>query len=95
MRPYDAPAPTIARVTNPVKCQHCGGRMEKGELTEKSAGLQFVGVVLFILGICLLFLFPIGTLIGIAIMFSARRLGYKKTKVCRCESCGFYFERAD
>jgi len=69
--------------------------MSKAKKTEKSLALQLLGVLLFLIGIALLFLFPIGTIAGLILMIGAARLGYKKLKVWKCDRCGYFFERAD
>lgn len=69
--------------------------MSKAKKTETSLALQLLGVVLFLVGIGLLFLFPIGTVAGLILMIGAARLGYKKLKVWKCGQCGYFFERAD
>ena len=78
-----------------VSCKQCGGVMVKTKKADKNIGLQIVGVLVFLLGLGLLFLFPIGTIAGVILMIVAARLGYKQVKVWKCESCGYFFERAD
>ena len=56
--------------------------------------MQLFGVIVFILGICLLPFLPIGTLIGIVLIIMAFGLGYKKKAVWKCKECGYFFERA-
>jgi ribosomal protein L37AE/L43A len=77
-----------------INCQQCGGKMKKSTKTDTSFVVQIFGVILFIVGLGLLFLFPIGTLVGILIMIAAARMGYKKRKVWKCGGCGYFFERA-
>ncbi len=79
---------------NQVKCQQCGSVMDKTTITDNNLLLQVLGVILFIVGIALLFAFPIGTVIGIFLMIGAARLGYKRTKVQKCSNCGYYFKIA-
>lgn len=69
--------------------------MSKTKKTETSLALQLLGVVLFLVGVGLLFLFPIGTVAGLILMIGAARLGYKKLKVWKCDQCGYFFERAE
>lgn len=78
-----------------VKCKQCGGEMGKTLKIDKDYGQQTVGCLVFIIAIILLFLFPIGTLLGIVIMILSARMGYKKAKVWKCKNCGYYFNRAD
>ena len=76
-----------------IECKQCRGTMRKTKKTDSSLGLQIVGVILFLVGLCMLIFFPIGTLIGIIIMIVAARLGYTVRKVWKCETCGYFFER--
>ncbi|HSH29894.1 MAG TPA: hypothetical protein VK971_08310 [Thiohalobacter sp.] len=80
--------------TPPLKCQQCGGLMEKTKKAESNLALQLLGVVLFLFGVGLLFVFPLGTLFGIVLMLGSLRLGYSKKKVWKCTNCGYFFERA-
>lgn len=77
-----------------VKCQQCGTGMKKTTHAKSSLGLQFVGLILFIVGFVLLFFIPIGTIFGVILMIVAYGMGYKRLKVWLCPSCGYYFERA-
>ncbi len=77
-----------------VKCQQCGSQMKKTTKADKSLGLQLLGVILFLFGIGLLFLFPIGTFFGVVLMIGSLGLGYSKKKVWRCPNCDYFFERA-
>lgn len=76
-----------------LECKQCGSAMSKTKKVDRSLGLQLVGVFLFLFGFVLLFLFPVGTLVGIITMIVACRLGYKQTKVWKCDNCGYFFER--
>jgi hypothetical protein len=67
--------------------------MRKTIKSEGSCGLQVVGLMLFLVAIIMLFVFPIGTLLGIALMIVAARLGSSKKKIWKCGDCGFFFER--
>jgi uncharacterized protein YqhQ len=77
-----------------VKCQQCGSQMEKTTKADKRFALQILGVALFLFGIALLFVFPIGTILGVALMIGSLGLGYSKKKIWKCSSCGYFFERA-
>ena len=77
-----------------VSCKQCGTQMKKTTKTESSCAVQLFALVLFIIGFCLLFIFPIGTIIGILVMLGSMGLGYKKYKIWKCPSCGYFFERA-
>jgi uncharacterized membrane protein YdbT with pleckstrin-like domain len=78
-----------------VQCKQCAGDMVQAKRVEKSLGLQLLGVILFLVGIALLLVFPIGTVAGLILMIGATRLGYKRVKVWKCVACGYFFERAD
>ena len=80
-------------MTNEVKCQQCGTGMKQTKRVKKSMGLQVLGVFVFLFGLVLLFIFPIGTLFGVILMIVAARLGYEKQKVWSCGNCGYFFER--
>ena len=67
--------------------------MKKTRRAESSLALQLVGVLVFILGVALLFVIPIGTIVGLILMLSSLRLGYKREKVWKCSDCGYYFRR--
>lgn len=56
-------------------------------------GLQLIGVILFLVGIVMLFFVPIGTVIGLIVMIVAARMGYKQHKVWKCDACGHYINR--
>ncbi|MGJ8668973.1 MAG: hypothetical protein ACSHXK_05750 [Oceanococcus sp.] len=77
-----------------IQCKQCDEVMVRGTKVERNMGLQVLGVFLFILAIVLLFLFPIGTILGVLLMLIASRLGYGKKKVWKCKGCGYFFEIA-
>jgi ABC-type phosphate transport system permease subunit len=76
-----------------VICKQCGGAMHETKKTESSIGLQLFGVLLFFVGIALLFVFPFGTIAGVMLMIFSARLGYKRIRITLCEKCGYFFER--
>lgn len=78
-----------------VACQHCGREMHQSTRGESNIGLQVLGILVFLFGLVLLFLFPIGTLFGIFLMIGAARMGYTKKKIWLCKACGYFFERAN
>ena len=57
-------------------------------------GLQVVGVLLFFVGVFFLLFFPVGTLLGVALMIVSARLGYKQTPIQKCTNCGYFFQTA-
>lgn len=76
-----------------VQCQQCGREMHKTVRGQSNFVAQVFGVVLFIVGLVLLVFFPIGTLIGALLMVASLKMGYTRTKVWMCNSCGYFFER--
>jgi len=66
--------------------------MKKTKKVEKNLTTQIFAVILFLVGICLLFVIPIGTIIGVLLMIASLGMGYKKYKVWLCPSCGYYFK---
>jgi hypothetical protein len=94
---YTPGKPSLAQqpdATFGQKCQQCGYGMERAKRSEHNMPLQALGVAIFIVGICLLFVFPIGTVIGVILIIVATRLGYSEKKVWKCGNCGYFFERA-
>jgi len=77
-----------------ISCKQCGGEMKKTTKTDSNYGVQALGCAVFIIGIALLFVFPIGTIVGVCLMIFAASMGYKKSKVWKCNQCGYFFERA-
>ncbi len=43
-----------------INCKHCNGVMRRASRSESNMGMQVVGVILFFVGLYLLFVFPIG-----------------------------------
>ncbi len=76
-----------------LDCKQCGGQMKRSTKAEKNYAAQVFGVIVFIVGFVLLFMFPIGTIIGVLLMIAAARMGYKKRNIWECTSCGYFFER--
>lgn len=77
-----------------VTCQQCGTEMKKTSKTERSMALQLLGVLLFFVGFALLFVIPLGTIIGAVMMIVSLFLGHSRKRVWLCPGCGFFFERA-
>jgi len=77
-----------------IKCKQCNGEMRKATHTKQSRALQVIGLLLFLLGLPLLFLFPVGSFFGVMFMALGLTLGVKRTKVWKCKQCGWFFERA-
>lgn len=80
--------------TQILSCQHCGGDMTRQVHAERNLTLQLYGVVLFIIGVALVFTLPgLGWLIGGALCLISLSLGYRRHKVWLCGRCGYYFNR--
>jgi len=79
---------------NTIDCKQCGAPMTKTMHAERNMGVQFFGCAIFIVGLVLLFAFPVGTIIGLLLMLGSARMGYKRKKVWKCRGCGYFFERA-
>jgi uncharacterized membrane protein YczE len=77
-----------------ISCKQCGNGMKQTTKAGHNMALQVVAILLVLVGIALLFVFPIGTLAGALIIGASLRLGYKKRKVWLCGKCGYFFERA-
>jgi len=75
-------------------CKQCGSSMSQTTQSKSNILLQVLAVPIFLLGVFLLFLVPIGTLFGLLIIYGSAKLGYKKTKICKCNHCGYFFETA-
>ncbi len=84
----------MSTTTEAIACPHCGGPMIKATKTDTSAALQVLGVLVFLVGLGLLWAFPVGTIFGIVLMIGACRMGYSKLRVQRCSRCGYFYEIA-
>jgi len=65
------------RKPNELICDRCGGRMVKGRRAKSG------GCVLFVIGFLLLFLFPIGTIIGIILIIGSFAMGNEYYWICK------------
>lgn len=77
-----------------VTCIHCGGAMKKSTATSGSCLAVIVALIIFIVGVCLLAFFPVGTIIGALMMLASLFMGGQRRKVMKCRGCGYIFERA-
>ena len=77
-----------------AKCPHCQSEMYKDTKTNRSMILQLLGVIVFVIGFCLLFVFPIGTIVGLLLMCISLNMGYSKSKIMKCRCCGYFFQRS-
>lgn len=82
--------PDIQKVnqSDPV-CKLCGSQMRKSS----EAKSQGMGCLLGLISLFLLFLFPIGTLIGIVLLVYSFNLGSKRRGLWVCKKCGHQVER--
>ena len=73
------------------KCHHCQSDMATAKIVEKNMGLQVLGLIIALAGFCLLFIIPIGTLVGLLFLIGGARMGYKKSPGWKCPGCGYSF----
>ena len=59
----------------------------------ESTGMTAFALILAIVGIVLLFAFPIGTLIGVVLLIAAPKIANRARPVWACKSCGYFFEK--
>ena len=79
--------------TTEIDCKQCGGKMEKTVLAREHQGMLVLALIVALIGIGLLFIFPIGTMIGIGLLIAAPRIANTSKRVWKCKSCGYFFER--
>jgi len=77
-----------------VSCQQCGGEMERTILDQGGTGRTALALIVAIVGVALLFYFPLGTVIGVLLLIAAPKLANKTKNVWKCMQCGYFFERA-
>lgn len=73
-----------------LKCEKCDGEMRKKAEAAHSQGLC---LVLILLGIPLLFFFPIGTIFGVVLFLTGLVMGSARRYLWICSQCGYKFER--
>lgn len=78
--------------TNPP-CPQCDTEMEKSSEAERSMALRALSALLFLGSILLIFIVPIGIVVGIPLMLISLFFGFRKRKIWKCPNCGYYFER--
>jgi len=76
-----------------VTCKQCGSVMRRTVRGEHNFAVQLLAIALCIVGVLLLFVVPVGTIIGIFIVLASFRMGYKRRKVWACGKCGYFFDR--
>ena len=84
----------MSTTTEAIACPHCGGPMIKATKTDKSAALQVLGVLVFLVGLGLLWAFPVGTIFGIVLMIGACKMGHSTRRIRKCQQCGHFYEIA-
>jgi uncharacterized membrane protein YvbJ len=70
-------------------CKLCGGSMKKTS-EGKSGGM---GCLFILIGFFLLFVFPIGTIIGFFVLIYGLHVGSKRRGLWVCNQCGHQVER--
>jgi hypothetical protein len=64
--------------------------MTKSVRAIESIGATVGVVILVILGVVLLFAFPIGSFFGIILLFAAPKIANRTKNVWLCSSCGYF-----
>jgi hypothetical protein len=90
--PFCPPPPQLAPVSV-LSCRECHGHMQRAMKVETNRERQLLGIFFFLIGIGLLFAFPIGTVTGLVLMAVAARLGRKDTKIWKCRRCAAVLPR--
>ena len=68
--------------------------MTKTVMTNEHKGVIAAAIILAIFGVILLFVFLLGTIIGVILLIAAPQIANRSKKVWLCNSCGYFFERA-
>jgi len=76
-----------------IGMEACGGEMEKTVRANEHAGVTAGAIIVAILGLVLLFAFPVGTILGVILLIAAPRIANRSKSVWACNSCGYFFER--
>jgi predicted membrane protein len=79
--------------TNPY-CRQCDTEMEKSTEAERNMALRVLSVLLFLGSVLLIYVVPIGIVVGILLMLISLFFGFRKRKIWKCPNCGHYFERS-
>jgi len=81
---------TPPRETFPaISCRECNSAMEKTVKDDSSCA----GILMCLLGFVLILTISIWSFLGLVLIAFGFRLGFKKTKIWRCKSCGYFYER--
>lgn len=76
-----------------ITCQQCQGSMEKTVIARENTAVVILAVIVALVGVFLLFMFPIGTIFGALLLYAAPKIADRSTKVWKCRDCGYFFER--
>jgi len=72
-----------------LQCEKCGGEMKKS----RKATSTGAGCFCLLIGFLLLFLFPLGTILGIILLIVGVIYGSQQQGLWVCKNCGYQFER--
>jgi hypothetical protein len=78
-------------MTIEVICRYCHSPMVKTRVRCCPVGLQIVRLLLLFVGMILFFFFPLGTVLGGALMIVSAPLSPKPTILWKCPNCGYFF----
>jgi hypothetical protein len=80
-------------MTTEIECERCGAPMRPGKYVSSDRGLQAMGCLVMLFGLAIAILwFPVGTLIGIALIIGSVGMTYRIRTVWQCESCGHFLD---
>ena len=85
---------TVGQAAETIICQQCQGKMQKTVLARENSGITALALIVAIVGAILLFVFPIGTIVGVLLLVAAPKIADRSKNVWKCESCGYFFDRA-
>ena len=77
-----------------IQCKQCEGTMVLTDKEEKSPLFQVLSIILFIVGIPMMFALYAGTFIGGALVVLALTIRSQKKKIWKCTECGNLLARA-
>ena len=77
-----------------ILCKECNGTMVLTGEEEKSLLFQVLAIILFIVGIPMMFALYAGTFIGGALVVLALTIRSQKKKIWKCTECGNLIGRA-
>jgi rubredoxin len=77
-----------------VYCPLCGSPMKRATLPESYLTNMVIALITFAVGVALLFLFPLGTIVGILFIILALVSGGKRRNIWKCTNCDHILDRA-